>query len=96
VATSIEVTVTHPRLAFIYRFFTPTIEINGKKDRRPWGVHLYTLPPGDYEIAVSYPWIANVESGKNSVRIRLEDGQLRKVKYTARYLRYIPGKITTS
>ena len=94
-ATSIEVTVAHPRLAFIYRFFTPTIEINGKKERRPWGVHLYALPPGDYEIAVSYPWIMDQECGKNSVRIRLEDGQSRKVKYTARYIRYIPGKITT-
>src|ERR1039457_524718 len=60
----IEVTVTHSPLAFIYRFFTPTIEINGSKERRPWGVHVFTLPPGDYEVSVSYPWILSPECGK--------------------------------
>ena len=68
----------------------------GERSTIVLGMTDYTLPPSDYEIAVSYPWVANVESGKNRVRIRLEEGQLRKVKYTARYLRYIPGKMTTS
>jgi hypothetical protein len=92
----IEVTVTHSPLAFIYRFFTPTIEINGSKERRPWGVHVFTLPPGDYEVSVSYPWILSPECGENSVRVRLEAGEVRKVRYRAGLIRYLPGKISAS
>src|SRR5216684_3615655 len=94
--SSIEVTVAHSALAFIYRFFTPTIQINETKERRPWGVHVFTLPPGDYEVSVSYPWLFAPECGKNSVRVRLEAGQVRKVTYRAGLIRYLPGKITAS
>jgi len=95
-SSCIEVTVTHSPLAFIYRLFTPTVEINGKKERRAWGVHLFNLPPGDYEIAVSYPWLFSQECGKNAVRFNLEHGQLKKVTYRAGLIRYLPGKITVS
>ena len=90
----IEVTVSHSALAFIYRLFTPTIEISGKKERRRWGVHLFMLPPGYYPVSVSYPWLFAPECGKNSVWISLEGGQTRKVKYRAGLLRYLPGKIS--
>jgi hypothetical protein len=93
--SSIEVTVTHSPVAFIYRFFTPTIQINGTKERRPWGVHRFSLSPGDYEISVSYPWLFSPECGKNSVCVRLEAGQARKVNYRAGLIRYLPGKITS-
>jgi hypothetical protein len=92
----IEVTVTHSPLAFIYRFFTPTVEINGVKERRPWGVHVFALPPGDYEVAVSYPWLFSRECGKNSMRVHLEAGEERKVTYCAGLIRYLPGKISAS
>jgi len=90
----IEVTVTHSALAFIYHFFTPTVQINETKERTPWGVHLFALSPGDYEVSVSYPWLFSPECGKNSVRVRLEAGQTRKVKYRAGLIRYLPGKIS--
>jgi hypothetical protein len=92
----IEVAVTHSPVAFIYRFFTPTIEINGIKSRKPWSVHVFTLPPGDYNVSVSYPWILSRECGKNSVRVRLEAGEVRKVTYCAGLIRYLPGKISAS
>ena len=95
-SASIEVTVTHSALAFIYRLFKPTIEINGNKERKPWGVHRFALSPGFYEVSISYPWIFAPECGKNTVWISLEDGELRKIKYRAGLIRYLPGKITTS
>jgi hypothetical protein len=93
---TVEVAVTHSPLAFIYRFFTPTIEIAGTKERRPWGVHLFTLPPGTYCVAVSYPWLFAPECGKNSVWIALEPGQTRRVAYRAGLIRYVPGKISVT
>jgi hypothetical protein len=94
--SSIEVTVEHSPLAFIYSFFTPTIEINGIKERRPWGVHVFPLQPGDYEVAVSYPWLFSRECGRNSVRVRLEAGKERKVRYIAGLLRYFAGRISAA
>jgi hypothetical protein len=92
----IEVTVTHSPLAFIYRLFTPTIEINGVKERKPWGEHVFTVPPGDYEVSVSYPWLLSPECGKNTVRVHLGVGEARKVRYCAGFIRYLPGKISAS
>ena len=91
---AIEVTVAHSPLAFIYRVFTPTIEINGNKERRRWGVHLFTLSPGYHQVSVSYPWIFSPECGKNTVWVALEAGQIRKVHYRAGLIRYLPGKIS--
>jgi hypothetical protein len=92
----IEVTVTHSPLAFIYNLFTPTIQIDDVKQRKPWGVHSYQLPPGDYEVSVSYPWLFSAECGKSTVRVHLEIGQTRKVTYYAGFIRYVPGKMSVS
>jgi hypothetical protein len=91
-ASYVEVTMAHNPLAFFYRAFTPTIEINGRKERKPWGTHLFNLPPGDYEVAGSYPWILK-ECGKNSVRFTLAAGETKKVRYCARLIRFLPGAI---
>jgi hypothetical protein len=90
----IEITVTHSSFAFVYRLFTPTITINGNKERRPWGVHSFDLTPGDYDVAVSYPWLFSPECGKNSIRVSLAPGEIKKVHYCAGPIRYVPGKIT--
>jgi hypothetical protein len=90
--STVEVTVTHNRLAFFYEAFTPTITINGTKERRPWGTHPFSLPPGDYEVAVSYPWIVS-ECGRSSVRFSLAAGEMKRVRYCARLIRFLPGSI---
>lgn len=92
----IEILVTHSPLAFIYRLFTPTIEINGKKERKPWGAHSFPLASGVYEITVSYPWLFASECGKNSIQVSLAHGEVKKVCYRAGFIRYLPGKITVS
>src|SRR4051794_40632975 len=86
----IELTLTHNPLAFFYRAFTPTVTINGKKERKPWGTYLLNLPPGDYVVAASYPWLIS-ECGRNSVEFSLEAGEKKKVTYCARFIRFIPG-----
>lgn len=90
--STVEVRVTHSPLAIFYEAFTPTVTINGKKERKPWGTHVYGLPPGDYEVAVSYPWIVR-ECGRNSVRFSLAANERRTVSYCARLIRFIPGSI---
>jgi hypothetical protein len=91
----IEVTVAHNILAIFYKAFTPTVAINNKKERKTWGTHSFSVPPGDYEVAVSYPWIVS-ECGKNSVRFSLVPGETKRVHYCARLIRFIPGAISVT
>lgn len=92
----VELTVAHSPLAFFYDYVTPTVEINGTKETADWGVYILSLSPGDYEISVSYPWFFFSECGKNTARFHLEANETRKVKYCARLIRYLPGKITVN
>jgi len=91
----VEVTIAHNRLAFFYEAFTPTVTINGRKERKPWGTHMFSLPPGDHEVAVSYPWIIK-ECGRSSVRFSLAAGETKRVRYCARLIRFIPGAISVT
>jgi hypothetical protein len=90
----LEVTVGHSPLAFVYSLFIPTIAINGERHPKPWGVHSFELAPGDYEIAVSYPWLFLPECGRACVLVSLTPGEIKKVSYRAGLIRYLPGKIT--
>ena len=76
------------------RLSIPTVEINGKKESRPWGVHHLELPPGTYNVSVSYPSLLVSECQKNTVRVELEPGQTRTVTYCAGFVRFKPGEMT--
>ena len=43
---------------------------------------------------LSYPWLFTDECGKNSVEIVLREDDLKRIRYTARMVRYWPGKLT--
>jgi hypothetical protein len=92
----LEVVVGHTPLGFIYEFFTPTITINGQANKRSWGTSSFDLPPGDYEVSVSYPWLFAPECGKNTVSFTLHPGETKRVSYRAGLIRYLPGKISVS
>jgi hypothetical protein len=94
-SSCIEVMIAHNPLAFFYEATIPTVTINGKAERRAWGTHIFHVPPGDYEVTVSYPWIIK-ECGKSSVRLSLMIGETKRVRYFARLIRFIPGKIQVS
>ena len=91
--SQLEVTLAHHPLAVFYGLFTPTIVINGIRERRPWGTHQFKLDPGEYEVTVSYPWIFSPECGKNTIRVRLLPGAVTRVRYRAGFIRYLPGSI---
>jgi hypothetical protein len=91
---TLEVEADYFPLAFIYSLFTPTIEINGVKEKRKWGTHTFQLQPGFYLVSVSYPWLFNNESGKNSVSFTIAAGEKRKVTYRALAIRTLAGNIS--
>jgi len=96
VTVELYVAVTHNPLAFIYERFTPTITINGESHRRPWGTHKFTVPPGSYEVSISYPWLFSPECGKNTAHVEIQAGQTKTITYCAGLIRFLPGAITVS
>ncbi len=95
-ATIVEFKISHSPLAFIYIFFTPTVEINGKKQSLYWGAHRLEMPPGSYDISVSYPWLFSPECGKNTVHFDLKAEETKRVTYRAGLIRFVPGRMTVS
>ena len=92
----VEVSLVHSYWDLAYFLITPTLEIDGTKERKAWGVHRIELPPGDHELSVSYPSLMSREAGKSSVRFRLLPGEVKKVEYRSGPIRYLPGKMTVT
>jgi hypothetical protein len=89
----IDVDAGHAALAFFYNALMTNININEKSYQRPWGLHSFKAPAGNYEVSVSYPWILSPNCGKNTVSFTLESGDAIKVTYRAGMIRYLPGTI---
>jgi len=91
----IEVTAAYPPIMFFYALVSAIIEINGRKQTYPWGTQYFDVPPGDYEVAVSYQWIFG-GWGRNAVRFRIGPQETRRVNYMASYIRFLPGSINVT
>ncbi|MDB4953965.1 MAG: hypothetical protein JWO36_1534 [Myxococcales bacterium] len=89
----LQVVTSYSPLAFFYAFFKPNIALNGRLEKRPWGTQMFDVPPGDYLVEISYPWLFSAECGKNSLRLVLRPGAVARVTYRAGLIRYLPGKI---
>jgi hypothetical protein len=90
---TIEVTIGHSPLAFLYRLFRPNVRLDGELHRRPWGTHAFTVAPGLHTVEVSYPWLFSPECGRNGVAVRVHPGEVKRVVYRAGVLRFVPGRI---
>jgi hypothetical protein len=88
------VNARHSLLAFIYEFFTPTIQIDGERHRCRWGSHLFDVAPGTHTVSVSYPWLFSPECGKATTQVEVAPGETKTVTYRAGLIRYLPGKMT--
>lgn len=59
----------------------PTVGINGKKERREWGIHRLELPPDTYEVSISYPTEFLEPYGSKMIQVTLEPGEVRRIRY---------------
>lgn len=91
---TIEVTAAFSPLAFLYAIVKATIEIDGQVVRRGWGTHAIEVAPGRHEVSVSYPWMPMARrAGLNTVAVDVHAGEIVCVHYTARLMRFLPGKL---
>jgi hypothetical protein len=92
---TIEVLATHPAAAFFYSTMKANIEVDGDLSKHAWGSYSYAVAPGTHEVAVSYPWLFMSRCGRRKVEVEVGSGEKVRVTYSARFLRYAPGKIKT-
>jgi len=79
--TGINVKLKFFPLAWFLFFCTPVVEINGQKNKRPWGKHYFELEPGIYNVKIYFPYIMKRECGANRVDVNLKEGQVRDVSF---------------
>ena len=93
----IEVAAKFSLLAFVYGLVKATIEIDDIVTRRGWGTHSIEVEPGSHVVQVSYPWLPySRRAGQNQVTVEVAAHETVRVEYTARLLRYMPGKMQVS
>lgn len=94
--TGIEIKTEFFPLAWFLHFVTPIIEINGEKHKKKWGETFFSLPPGEYQVKISFPYLAMAECGANEITVPLSEGQKRIVKYYMPPWVMLPGNIKMS
>lgn len=81
-------------LAWILHFVTPTIEINGVKHHRKWGMADFELEPGEYSVKISFPYLGNPECGANSVVFTLSEAERKFIRYEMSFWIFDKGAIS--
>lgn len=94
--TGIQTTTEFFPLAFFLNAFSPTIEINGTKYPKKWGVDIFELAPGDYVVKIYFKYLFMAECGANSVSVKVREGQLTKVSWYMPPLVFLKGSMTVS
>ena len=94
---TIEITAKFSVLAFMYAIVKATVEVDGAVAARGWGTHRIEVEPGAHVVQVSYPWLPLARrAGRNDVTVEVAANETVQVVYTARLMRYLPGKIEVS
>lgn len=90
----LEITTGFFFLAWILFLITPTIEINRQPQKRAWGTHLIDLPPGQYELTVSFRYLFIERCGAATAHVPIYPGQATVVKYEAPWFMFSAGTMT--
>ena len=80
-------------LAWILYFCTPKIELNGQPARRPWGTASFDLPPGNYQLRVSFPYLLMSNAGDSRLNIQIHPGQVTLTSYSAPFILFFGGTL---
>lgn len=79
----------YPEVAIIYAATSCNIAIDGKRERRPWGLHEYELEAGRHTVEVSY----SRRFGRSTIDVDVRAGETVHVYYFARVMLFVPGWI---
>lgn len=81
-------------LMWILYLVKPWLSVNGQAERKTWGKHLLTLPPGPTHIEAWYPYIFRSRTCPGSIHLDLAPGATYRIKYRSAWLVFLDGKMT--
>ncbi len=81
-------------LMWILFLIKPWLAVNGQAERKTWGTHHLTLPPGPYHFEAWYPYIFRSRTSPGSLHLDLAPGGVYKLKYRPAWLVFLDGKMT--
>ena len=89
----LEIVTSHATLAYFYKALQPNVRLDDELHAAPWGTSYFDVAPGTHTVSISYPWLVQ-ECGRATVTVTLAPGETRRVRYHARMIRFVPGKIS--
>jgi hypothetical protein len=92
-SSGIEVTTKIFPLAFLLLLFKTNVTVDGVTSIQPWGSHVFSVPPGRHEVAVSFRYIFTSAMGESRVTLDVRAGQTVQVQYRSPFLVFMGGSI---
>ena len=59
----------------------PVVETNEQINKKSWGEHFYDLPSGEYLVKIYFSYMGNSKCGANEIKVKIEEGQTKKISY---------------
>ena len=81
-------------LMWILFLVKPWLAVNGAAERKTWGTHHLTLPPGQTRFEAWYPYIFRSRTSPGWAIVDLEPRGVYKLKYRPAWLVFLDGKMT--
>ncbi|MGP4024175.1 hypothetical protein [Actinomadura sp. 3N407] len=82
----------HP-LAFIYRFWSPVITLNGQRFPGRWGPNALALPPGHHQLGIHIPYFLPPEIGRAGATVPVEADRQVHLEYRAPLVAFMQGAL---
>ncbi|TDC89919.1 hypothetical protein [Actinomadura sp. 7K507] len=87
------VDIKHHPLAWIYRFFSPVITLNGQRLPGRWGPNALALPPGHHQLFIHLPYLLPPEVGRAGATVPVQPGQQLHLEYRAPMIVFMAGAL---
>ena len=79
-------------LAWVLYLVTPNVSINRQPAQRcPWGRRTFDLPPGTYELHVSFPYMFSDRCGPATILVPVYEAHATMVVYEAPFFMFSDG-----
>ncbi len=72
---------------------SPRISVNGQVQTAKWGLDVYNMPPGDYEVTIWFPWLLMSRCGVATRRVQVAPGWATNLTYSAPFFIFMGGSM---
>ena len=90
---TVEIELSFFFMMWILFLVTPSIAINGMAERRKWGRHGFTLPPGRYQFEAWYPYLFTQQTSRGAIVLDLVPGGHYRLRYRPALLVFLAGSM---